>query len=303
MKNIIFTTAVFGSLTFIGCSSAYRTAQTPDDVYFSEGPVRQEVVRNEKSAQPEGYTSYWERQDENMLRMKVNDRERWGAVDDIDYWQGYNNNYWVNYNTMYNSPWGMNQWNSWNNPWAMNNPWAWNRPHGFNSHFNNNWGWNSGWGMGFGNNFGWNNWGIGFNSWNNNWSNPACWNRPITVINKFPVSTTANRSGSSLGGYSNYNYNRSSSGLNKPNNNVNPGTSRSIWENSNSGQSGNRSGSSLFRTVTRPSSSSNSGATYDRPARTFDTNSGGSSSPARSSGGGSSSGGSSGSSSRGGRGG
>ncbi len=283
MKNILLTTAVLGSLTFVGCSSAYRSAQTPDDVYYSEGPPRADVAHNETKSQPDGYTSYWERQDDNMLRMKVNDRNKWNAVDDIDYWQGYNNNYWVNYNNMYNNPYTWNKYGSWANPYY------------------NNWGWNPGWSVGFGSGFGWNNWGIGYNAWNRNWSNPSCWSKPVTVINKFPVG---GRTAGSLNGYSNYTYNRSASGLNKGGNSgITPGTSRSIWE-TNSVPSTRSSGNSLFRTITRPSSGYDGGSSsYDRPSRSFD--SGGSSGGTRSSGGGSgsSSGGSSGSSSRGGRGG
>jgi hypothetical protein len=214
--------------------------------------------------------------------MKVNDRDKWSAVDDIDYWQGYNNSYWVNYNTMYNNPYAWNRYGSWYNPFFTNG------------------GWNTGWNVGFGSNFGWNNWGIGFNSWNRNWSNPSCWNKPVTVINKFPVG---GRTAGSLNGYSNYTYQRNASGFGKGNNNsIAPGTSRSIWEN-NSVPSTRSSGNSLFRTITRPSSGYDGGSSnYERPSRSFDSGGSGSGGT-RSSGGGSSSGGSSGSSSRGGRGG
>lgn len=301
MKNLFVLSAVLGGLTLVGCSSAYRTAQTPDDIYFSEGPAAVETVRNRTNTQPQdqvdGYASYWERQDDNMLRMKVNDRDRWSEVDDIDYWNGYNNNYWVNYNTGFHSPWAMN---SWNNPWAMNNPWMWNRPMGmgWNSVFHNNWGWNSGWGwnagMGMGMGMGWNSgWGMGWNSWNNNWNNPWGWNRPVTIINKYPLSSPA-RNSSALSPYSNYNYNRPSN-MTKNNRVVNPGTSRSIWE-----SSGNQSNNnSMYRTINRNTNSGNN--SYDRPVRTFDG--GGSSGGSRSGGGTMGGGSSSGGSSRGGRGG
>jgi hypothetical protein len=301
MKNLILLSAAFGGLTLVGCSSAYRTAQTPDDVYFSEGPPAVETARYRSNNQPqdqaEGYASYWERQDDNMLRMKVNDRDRWSEVDDIDYWNGYNNNYWVNYNTGFNSPWMMN---SWNHPMAWNNPWAWNNPMmGWNTGFNNRWGWNSGWGMGLGWNTGWGmNMGMGWNSWNNCWNNPWAWNRPITVINKYPLSAPA-RSSAALSPYSNATYMRPGN-MGKSNmRTVSPGTSRSIWESNNVSQGS--SNNSMYRTINRTSNSGGS-SSYDRPARTFDGggSSGGSRIGGSSMGGGSSSGGGS---SRGGRGG
>jgi hypothetical protein len=301
MKNLILYSAVIGGFAMVGCSSAYRTAQTPDDVYFSEGPSQNAVVRTNAKEKPEGYTSYWEKQDDDMLRMKVNNRDRWSQVDDIDYWQGYNNNYWVNYNTGFNSPWAMNNWNHMNmlnSPWGMNNwnsPWgmnAWNSPWGWNNGFNSGWGFNMGMGG-----FGFNR-GLGFNSWGNSWNNPYCWNRPVTIINKYPVGSS--RNASSLTPYTNYSYNRGANSM-KSRTNVNPGTSRSIWDGgSTSNQSGN-SRSNMYRSVER----SGSGDSYSRPVRTFDGG-GSSSGGSRSSGvggGGSSSGGSSSGGSRGGRGG
>jgi hypothetical protein len=287
MKNILLFTALSGSLAMVGCSSAYRTAQTPDDVYFSEGPPAREYVEQKKTPETpqEGYTSYWEKQDDNMLRMKVNDRDKWNAVDDIDYWQGYNNNYWVNYNSPWSSPWSYN-------------------PYTYNPHtFYNPWGMNRGWGMN--SSIGWNSWGIGYNSWYNNWSNPYCWNQPVKVINRYPVGASS-RSATALTPYSNYSYNRGSNTL-KNRMNVNPGASRSIFEGSNFNTT-DRSGNSMYRTINRSGiNNGSSGSSYERPTRTFDSggsSSGGSSRSSGTSSGSSSGGTSSGSGgSRGGRGG
>lgn len=113
MKNLLILSTLLGSLTFIGCSSAYKTAQTPDDIYFSEGPAAKAYTQKQTDKPAEGYSSYWENQDDDYLRMKVQDRNRWGAIDDIDYWQGYNNNMWVNYNSGFNN---------WYNPFGMMSP-------------------------------------------------------------------------------------------------------------------------------------------------------------------------------------
>jgi hypothetical protein len=316
MKNLILFSTLLGSLTFVGCSSAYKTAQTPDDVYFSEGPVAKAYEEKQSDKPAEGYSSYWEKQDDDYLRMKVQDRNRWSEIDDIDYWQGYNNNNWVNYNSGFNnwnSPFGMNAWNrpmGWNNGWGMSAGWGMGNMWGMNNGWGmgNMWGMNNGWGMGnmWGMGNGWNNWGLGFNSWNNNWSNPWCWNQPVRVINKYPVGS---RTTSALAPYSNYTYSRPSlNGKNRNSGSVNPGVSRSIWDGNGTLNSNDRSGNSMYRTINR-SSGNGSGSSYDRPARVFDgggnTNSG-SSGGSRSSGGSSSGGSSSsssGGSSRGGRGG
>jgi hypothetical protein len=288
---------VSASLLLAGCSSVYRTAQTPDDVYYSEGRVVEEVAttRGSQSRQADGYSSYWEDQDDDYLRMKVRDRSRWGGLDDIDYWNGFNNGMWVNYNT-WNSPWG---WNSWNNPWGWNGihpgfGWnSWNRPFG----------WNSGWGLGFNPAFGMNNWGFGWNSWANNWNNPWGWGQPVVIINKYPTGNrfvnAPGRNQNAMSPYGNRNFNRSNNVLGSgTNRSATP--NRSIWENTGNNGANNRS---LYRSVERSGGLDGSNRSFDRPARTF-SNGGGSTfgggSSGGSSGGGSSS---SGTSSRGGRGG
>jgi len=286
---------VSASLLLAGCSSVYRTAQTPDDVYYSEGRIVEEVAttRGAQNRQADGYSSYWEDQDDDYLRMKVRDRSRWGGLDDIDYWNGFNNGMWVNYNT-WNSPWG---WNSWNNPWGWNGihpgfGWnSWNRPFG----------WNSGWGIGFNSGFGMNNMGFGWNSWANNWNNPWGWGQPVVIINKYPTGNrfinAPGRNQNAMSPYSNRNFNRSNSVLGSGTNRSST-PNRSIWENTGNNGANNRS---LYRSVERSGGLDGSNRNFDRPARTFDGgSSGGSSGGSRSSGGGSSS---SGTSSRGGRGG
>lgn len=295
MKRQFIYTTIAAGLLLSGCSAAFRTAQTPDDVYFSEGQVVAQQTRNNNQGS-DGYTSYWENQDDNYLRMKVQDRNRWGGIDDIDYWNGYNNNMWVNYNT-FNSPWGWNAfnnpmgWNNWNMPIGLGNGWGWNR--GFNTML----GWNTGF------NLGWNNIGFGLNSWYNNWNNPYCWNRPVVILNKFPAGSnyvSPSRGSSALSPYSRNNNNifgrgntSGNSGFTRQSSNT-----RSIWETPGNTNSRN----SLYRTIQRSGGVDGSNRTFDRPVRTFE-NTGGSSSGGSRSSSGSSSSGSAGSSSRGGRGG
>jgi len=89
MKSaIVFSSIV--AIALSSCSSVYRTAQTPDDVYFSPG--REEAAayvqmdrtddRGGKYRNDEGeYLS----QDDRVLRMKVHNRNMWSAFDDYGY--------------------------------------------------------------------------------------------------------------------------------------------------------------------------------------------------------------------------
>lgn len=133
MKHPIFTIAAV-TLLISSCSSAFKTAETPDDVYYSYGPKPAAVV--EKNQEDEMYTSYWDNADDSYLRMKVQNRDRWNEIDDINYWYGYNNpaNMW---NNNINNPFYFNSfsWNTWYNPFAFNsyynnwnNPYCWGRP-------------------------------------------------------------------------------------------------------------------------------------------------------------------------------
>lgn len=67
------------------CSTAYKSGQTPDDVYFSPVPPKVEHTQNEEKEvreekrQTEEYSAY---EDDRYLRMKVRDRSRWSSLDD-----------------------------------------------------------------------------------------------------------------------------------------------------------------------------------------------------------------------------
>jgi hypothetical protein len=72
---------------FTSCSTAYKSGQTPDDVYYS--PVRtieekKENDRNKEEAKPAENTA-----DNNRIRMAIRDR-RWRDLDN-DYDYSYNN--------------------------------------------------------------------------------------------------------------------------------------------------------------------------------------------------------------------
>jgi hypothetical protein len=109
MKSHILLLAVIVT-ALSSCSTAYKTGQTPDDVYFSPGRPHDEYVQVEKK---EDYSYRGEEYYEaRYLKMRVQNRYRWSALDDYYY---FNNPYAYNYYSYYSN---------WNNPW--NSYWAWN---------------------------------------------------------------------------------------------------------------------------------------------------------------------------------
>jgi len=78
------------AIALSSCSSVYRTAQTPDDVYFSPG--REEADSYVQTTQSERPGTYRPEQageyinpDDRVLKMKVHNRGMWSAFDDYGY--------------------------------------------------------------------------------------------------------------------------------------------------------------------------------------------------------------------------
>ncbi|MEN9371881.1 MAG: hypothetical protein RLZZ64_956, partial [Bacteroidota bacterium] len=89
MKRIILVFSLASIM--MGCSTAYRSGQTPDDVYFS--PVREESgyvnVDDDRSYRESNVPL-----NDRYLRMKAMGGSRWRSFDDdFAYW---NNPYWNN---------------------------------------------------------------------------------------------------------------------------------------------------------------------------------------------------------------
>lgn len=151
--NRIIIVVVLASL-LSGCSTAYRTGQTPDDVYFSPAMNRGEYLAMEEDGQ---YNTDRVPMTDRYLRMKTSGRSRWMMFDDdFAYW---NNPYWNNRNYFdFYSP---------NTHFGFGNSWMnWNRfPMGSGMFFGNN--------LMFGNPF-------GFNPFS-----PMYYGQPVVMINNF----------------------------------------------------------------------------------------------------------------------
>jgi len=117
MKSTILLLAVFAA-ALSSCTTAYKTGQTPDDVYFSPARPQDEYVQVEKEDNTRRYRNDDEYYDDRYLRMKVHNRTRWNVLDDWYDYERYGvrgNYYYGTYNNPYNS------WNYYYNPYCYNN--------------------------------------------------------------------------------------------------------------------------------------------------------------------------------------
>lgn len=171
-----------------GCSSAYKATQTPDDVYYS--PAKK-VAAEKNVATEDRYEDYLGSQDDQYLRMKVRDRNRWSSIDDYTYW---NDSRYVpsfSYDYYRNN---FNNFYSWSNPYAWNN---FNSPYYYNPMFS-----------------------VGYNSYGGYYPSLGYGSygySPYTnvYISKYPTKLSQSVNRPSLNGYSNRNYLNTNSNYNR----------------------------------------------------------------------------------------
>lgn len=110
-------------MAITSCTSAYKTGQTPDDVYFSpQRPQSEYVARNDRNEDP-GYYNGDDYYGDRYLRMKVQNRYQWSGLDDYYYNDRYSYGLgggYSYYNGLYaNNPWNpMSYWNYYYNPYC-----------------------------------------------------------------------------------------------------------------------------------------------------------------------------------------
>jgi hypothetical protein len=193
-------------------------------------------VRDASAARSDRYEDYTSSSEDNYLRMKIQNRNRWNAIDDFDYW--YNPNYSLN-----NYYYGRYSFNPYIgiNPFLMNN---WYSPF-FGSYYNS---YNMGW---FGSYYPQMGFGYGY--------------APVYVIKTPTKINRVNRP--NLAGYNNRNYNNRNI-----NNNVNkqtlgssvrraftPNNNNNTYNNNNTNRTYNNTNDRPVRSYT-PSSSSGGGS-------------------------------------------
>jgi hypothetical protein len=245
MKPSILLLALTAA-AFSSCTSAYKAGQTPDDVYYSPARPQAEYVRVEKQDDRyyRGSDDYYE---DRFLRMRLQNRYRWSALDDYYF-----------YNTYAYNPYGY--YSNWNSPW--NSHYAWNNF--YNPYYG----------------------GIYCHSYYPGViiKNPRTYTPPSRALvfnpNSYLNNNTGNRSvgARSLGN----NYNNNNSRYNNSNSNRNSlGQSvRKVFSNSNSNNSYNSNNSTPSRSYNPSSNSSNSSSSPSRGSSNSSSG-GGSSRPPR----------------------
>lgn len=114
MKRQILLLAITAA-ALSSCTTAYKTGQTPDDVYFSPTRPQDEYVRVEEKDEARYDDTYY---DDRYLRMKVHNRTQWYMLDD---WYAYDR-YSYQYNSYYGSYYNpYTSWNYYYNPYCRNN--------------------------------------------------------------------------------------------------------------------------------------------------------------------------------------
>ena len=148
---------------FTSCSTAYRTGQTPDDVYYSPAREQEAYVKaeNDDDRRYRSEDRYVD-SDDRWLRMRVRNRSRWSAFDDYAYndyayndwrYNSWNTRSYYSYSPFntyspFNSYWSnYYHWNNYYNPYCRSvivvnpktNPVVYNRVRNFNlSGYSNN---------------------------------------------------------------------------------------------------------------------------------------------------------------------
>jgi hypothetical protein len=112
-------------LLFASCTTAYKSGQTPDDVYFSPQRPQDEYVRVENKKEKYRYDE--QNDDDRYLRMRVRNRRMWS---DLDYYYSdpyayryFNNGYnpYIYNPYAYSNPWSSySYWNHYYNPYSTN---------------------------------------------------------------------------------------------------------------------------------------------------------------------------------------
>lgn len=116
MKSILPLLAL--AVAFGSCTTAYKSGQTPDDVYYSPQRAGDDYVRTEERREERRYRDVEDYRDDRYLRMTVRNRRYVGLYDD---YYSYNPYYYHYYNgsLFYNSPWTpVSYWNNQFNPYC-----------------------------------------------------------------------------------------------------------------------------------------------------------------------------------------
>jgi uncharacterized membrane protein YgcG len=117
-----FLLLALAAVAITSCTSAYKTGQTPDDVYFSPQRPQSEYVAV-KDRDDDRYYNGDDYYSDRQLRMKVQNRNQWSSLDE---WYYNSDRYSYSY---YDGFYG-------NNPWTANSYWNYNYNPYYSGYFN-----------------------------------------------------------------------------------------------------------------------------------------------------------------------
>ncbi|MCB0777810.1 MAG: hypothetical protein KDB99_16015 [Chitinophagaceae bacterium] len=123
MKSALLLLSIF-AIVATSCTSAYKTGQTPDDVYYSPLPPGDDYVRVEKDDRGK-YRYSDDYYDDRYLRMKVRNRYLWNDLNDWYYYERYGSVYNYYYGSYYNP---YNNWHYYYNPYGFPGNYAYGNP-------------------------------------------------------------------------------------------------------------------------------------------------------------------------------
>lgn len=117
MKPTLLILALISAAAITGCSTAYRTGQTPDDVYYSAAKPQPEQKDQDRDEVREDKDQRLDEEyyDDRFLRMKVRNYRQWSNLDDWYYYDKYSSVYSYYYGS-FNNPY--NSWNYYYNPYC-----------------------------------------------------------------------------------------------------------------------------------------------------------------------------------------
>jgi uncharacterized membrane protein YgcG len=117
MKSKSTLSIVSLAVLFVSCTTAYKSGQTPDDVYYSPARPQAEYVTQEKREDKMYRYDEGSYRDDRYLRMKINDPRYDLLYDDYYSYNPYYYHYY-NGNLLFNSPWSTcSYWNYYYNPY------------------------------------------------------------------------------------------------------------------------------------------------------------------------------------------
>ncbi len=84
--NTKILAALFATALITGCASLNKATNTPDDIYYSATPAAKASSSSASDAGYDQYENYQSNNDDQYLRMKVQNQSLWGSLDDYSYW-------------------------------------------------------------------------------------------------------------------------------------------------------------------------------------------------------------------------